>query len=372
MSEAIYRNLARHLDQLPGGYPPTENSVELRILKRLFTPEEAQLAVHLTLLPERPAVVARRAGIPVAEASERLEQMALKGLVFRLEDGPVPTYLAAQFVIGIWEFQVNRLTPELIADVNEYMPRLVTPDMWTQLRVIPVERAIDPDHQTMTYERAGDILASRKKILLAPCICRREHTMAGHGCGRLEESCLIFDDSAAFYEKNGLGRPITLEEAREVLAEAERQALVPQPSNGKDPLSLCLCCGCCCQALKAFKRHPSPEKLVAGSFRAQYNAEACVGCGKCVARCQMDAYVLREKGEPVEYDAGKCIGCGLCVTTCPTKAISLKRREEKKPLPKNVPDALMRIGKERGTLSAKSLAWMVLKSKFDRLMASKD
>jgi len=33
------------LDGLPGGFPPTPDGVELRILKRLFTPEQAELAM---------------------------------------------------------------------------------------------------------------------------------------------------------------------------------------------------------------------------------------------------------------------------------------------------------------------------------------
>ena len=43
MTEEIYQQLARHLDDLPGGFPPTKSGVELRILRRLFTPEQASL-----------------------------------------------------------------------------------------------------------------------------------------------------------------------------------------------------------------------------------------------------------------------------------------------------------------------------------------
>jgi len=48
MTETLFRQLARHLHNLPGGYPPTETGVELKILRRLFTPEEAELILHLT------------------------------------------------------------------------------------------------------------------------------------------------------------------------------------------------------------------------------------------------------------------------------------------------------------------------------------
>ena len=65
----VYQKLRNHLDDLPGGYPATDSGVEMRILKRLFTPEEAQFATHLTLIPEEPRVVARRAKIGKEEAA---------------------------------------------------------------------------------------------------------------------------------------------------------------------------------------------------------------------------------------------------------------------------------------------------------------
>jgi len=43
----------------------------MRILRRLFTPKEAELAVHLTLLNEEPRVLARRAGQPVGVVARR-------------------------------------------------------------------------------------------------------------------------------------------------------------------------------------------------------------------------------------------------------------------------------------------------------------
>ncbi|MBW1798966.1 MAG: hypothetical protein JRJ21_11355 [Deltaproteobacteria bacterium] len=42
----VYEKLRDHLDSLPGGFPPTDEGVELRILERLFTTEEAEMAMH--------------------------------------------------------------------------------------------------------------------------------------------------------------------------------------------------------------------------------------------------------------------------------------------------------------------------------------
>jgi electron transport complex protein RnfB len=39
--EAIYKDLQKHLNKQPVGYPATKSSVEIRLLKRFFNPEEA-------------------------------------------------------------------------------------------------------------------------------------------------------------------------------------------------------------------------------------------------------------------------------------------------------------------------------------------
>ena len=67
MSQESYRRLAEHLDRLPGGFAPSETGGELRLLATLFTPQEAELAVHLTLDREPARVIAERARLPIAE-----------------------------------------------------------------------------------------------------------------------------------------------------------------------------------------------------------------------------------------------------------------------------------------------------------------
>ena len=53
MAKDVYKKLAERRDNLPGGFLSTRNGVELRILRQLFTPEEAGLALHLNMVPER-------------------------------------------------------------------------------------------------------------------------------------------------------------------------------------------------------------------------------------------------------------------------------------------------------------------------------
>jgi len=367
-----YSKLALHLDNLPGGFPSSESGVELRILRRLFTPEEAELATHLTLIPETSRVVARRAKITSKEAARRLEDMSRKGLIFRLAPKGKPSeYMAAQFVIGIWEYHVNDLDPGLIRDMEEYAPTLLNYELWKkapQLRTIPVQRSITPQLEVMSYEKAEELVWNKKEAVVAPCICRRERKIMGEGCKKPEESCLVFGMGADYYLHNGFGRAIDRQEVLDILKKADKAGLVLQPGNSKKIVNICCCCGCCCGILRNIKLHPHPADLVSSAFSAEADAESCNGCGVCVKRCQMDA--LRLEGEKVVLDTSRCIGCGLCVSTCPTKSLKLVRKLEPQPeIPSNVIESAIRLGRTRGKLKTADMIKMQLKSKIDRLLA---
>ena len=353
MTEDVYQRLARHLDNLPGGYPSTESGVELRILRRLFTEEEAALAVNLTFRTEQAEVIAERVDRDVEEVAAQLEAMAKKGLIFRRRKSGVPLYSASQFIIGIWEYHVNDLDPGLIRDVNEYLPHLIQPELWRevpQLRTIPVEESISVEHEIMAYEQAETLVRERERIAVAPCICRREHQMVGEGCDKPVETCLVFGAGADYYVENGLGRYIDVDEALGILQLAEETGLVLQPSNSKRIVNICCCCGCCCQVLLAFKRHPKPASLVSSPFMIATDPDICVGCGDCVTRCQIDALSL--VGDVSVPDLDRCIGCGLCVTTCTSGSLHLVRKpvEEQAKVPSSLARTYIMLARARGVL----------------------
>ena len=367
----VYRKLARHLDTLPGGFPPSESGVELRILRRLFSQDEAGLALHVSLLPETARVIAHRARIKPEDAMRRLAEMARKGLIYELpSEKGVLQYVAAQFVIGIWELQVNNLDAEFIRDFNEYLPTLSREILkFPQLHTIPVNRSLDARMTVMPYENAEELVKRAKKIMVAPCICRRERHIAGEGCKAPEEACLLFDMAADLYERNGLGRLIGRDEALAILAQAEEAALVLQPGNSQAPVNICCCCGCCCGVLRSVKSCPNPAALVASTFIATFNPDECSICGDCVDRCQMGALTLETSA--IAFNPDRCIGCGLCVSTCPTGSLTLARRPdpEQPKVPKTGIEAAIQLGKARGKLGPGNLALLVLKSRLDRLGA---
>lgn len=367
-SEDVYKRLARHLDDLPAGFPPTKSGVELRILKQLFLEDEAEMALHLSVLPEMPDSVAVRARMSVAETAGKLEEMSRKGLIYRIEteDGG-RRYSANQYVIGIWEFQVNNLRPDLIRDMEEYMPTLMTAGPWKtspQLRTIPVMKVIPVRHEILAHEKAEDMLLGQDRFLVAPCICRRERTIMGQGCGKPEEACLVMGRGVDYYEKNGLGRVINREEALAILQKADEAGLVLQPSNARKIVNICMCCGCCCGVLRTIKAHPRPAEFVSSPFRASLDSQACADCGVCLDRCPMDALSRNDEGR-VRFNPDRCIGCGLCVTTCSGGSLTLVRKpdEEQRDVPSTIRQNYLEMARRRGKLKPSQLAKAWIRTK---------
>ena len=51
-SDKIYIKLQKHLDNQPVGFPATQSKSEIKILKHIFTPQEAEIATYLSYIPE--------------------------------------------------------------------------------------------------------------------------------------------------------------------------------------------------------------------------------------------------------------------------------------------------------------------------------
>jgi hypothetical protein len=79
MVEDVYEKLARKLDANPAGYPRTDTGIEVRLLEKIFSPEEAALAMDLQMMPETASQIAERTGRDPAETAEMLGMMTRKG-----------------------------------------------------------------------------------------------------------------------------------------------------------------------------------------------------------------------------------------------------------------------------------------------------
>ena len=356
MSEDVYRRLQEMLDTLSIGFPATESGVEIRILKKLYTEEEAALFLNLTPALETAAALAARTGQDPEETAALLEQMTDKGTVFRLMRGDEPKYAATPFVVGSYEFQVKDLDRELsqlFEDYNEEVFRKSFNGVTSFLRPIPVNRSVDVVHPVATYDDARAFLKDQKSIALAKCICRVQQGLIDKGCDRPLEVCFNFGSAAEYYVSKGMARMISYEEAIAALELAEKAGLVCQPFNTVNPGGMCNCCGCCCGVLRALKENPKPAELVISNYFAQVDPDECTACETCLDRCQMDAIFMNDD-EVAEVNLDRCIGCGLCVTTCPTEAITLqlKPEEARKMPPATAMEQMYQVAEQRGTTQA--------------------
>ena len=96
------------------------------------------------------------------------------------------------------------------------------------------------------YDDVLDILDSQKTIAVAECICRKTAHLNDRGCDKPLEACMLFGSHADYYVENGMGRYITVEEAKAVAKKSQEAGLVMQPFNSQRVGGMCSCCGDCC------------------------------------------------------------------------------------------------------------------------------
>jgi electron transport complex protein RnfB len=350
--EKVYERLRDRLDDLSTGYPTTKSGVEIRILERLFTEEEAEFFLKLSPLPEAPGQVAERLGRDPEWTAAIMERMAVKGLLFRLRKGDTVRYGALPFLVGILEHQVNRLDPELALDMEEYFEtgfgKTIQSFQTPVMRSIPINRDIAVKWPVAPYEDVLEIINSQEIIALAPCICRTWRKTAHEGCDKPVETCFIFGQYGRYYVENKMGRFISKDEAREVVKRNEEAGLVMQPFNSQKVGGMCSCCGDCCGMLRSLKKQPFPARSVQSNYFAEVDGEVCAGCETCLDRCQMEAIQIVDDKAVINLD--RCIGCGLCVTTCSTGALQLKKKPDEQLYqpPQSGAETYMRIAMERG------------------------
>ncbi len=360
MSNDVYGKLAKRLDALPNGFPATASGVELELLAKLFTPEEAALAATLRLTEEPADVIAERAGVEAEKAYDTLKEMARRGLIRAGRGRGELVFSLMPFVVGFYEEQLPRMDAELAMLVERYLQETQGAGMTTSApalhRVIPVEESIPFELEIFPYERASQLLENAKSWGVRDCICRIQQRLIGKGCDHPVESCLVFAPVEGAFDHSEVDRAISKEEALRILREAEAAGLVHSTGNYREPhYYICNCCTCCCGILRGVAEFGVPTAVARADFQAVVDADTCAGCRDCVDCCQFAA--LSVPGDTCTVDLARCVGCGLCATVCPTGALHLERRPagEVPPPPKDIKEWGMERAEQRGISLAEVL-----------------
>ncbi len=344
MSEVInvYRELQTHLDKLPIGFPATESGVEIRLLKLLFTPEEAKIATKLSFTFDSLEDIYERVDkteFTISDLERILDNSVAKGAIHSKRKGDKKYYGNALFMIGMYDMQSHRTTDkefltEFLRTSSDYFKEAFDAEMFStgisQFRIVPIEKSITPEHHITSYDDIRKIIENKDgPIVVNRCVCRNKKDLYGEPCSQtdLREACFVLhSEYAQIYIDQGWGREISKEEALEILQKTEEDGLVYQPGNAQRPGSLCCCCGCCCGYLSDMKDLPRPLDFLTSNYFAEVDSESCTGCETCLNRCQMNALTIVDGISTVNRD--RCIGCGACVPTCPSDAIQLRKKEK--------------------------------------------
>jgi NAD-dependent dihydropyrimidine dehydrogenase PreA subunit len=322
-----YERLAEALNKLPNSFPRTKSNIEITLLKKIFLPEEANIAGQLTGSMEPVTVIAQRVGLPETEMESRLKDMMNRGFIWgEAEKG---LFRLAPFVVGIYESQLEKMDHELAHLFEEYLEQGGIEIMRPQPaihRVIPAQSAVKTEW-ILPYDKLKELMISCNTFRVRDCICRKEQDLVGtRKCKFPLHVELIFYTGPEPADPPAVPF-VSREEALAVLDKTEKIGLVHTVSNVAEGVYyVCNCCGCCCGILRGITEFGIEKSVAAANYFSVIDPEKCVGCGTCVRRCHMHATSLQNDISIV--DRTKCIGCGLCVTGCPEEAVHLQIKAE--------------------------------------------
>jgi electron transport complex protein RnfB len=324
LTDQVYEELAKALDRLPNGFPRTPSNVEIAILKRIFSSEEASLASQLSSKMETIDEIALRTKLPVDEVKTRLIEMTKRGLLWYDKQNGKPQFRLAPFVVGIYEAQVENMDHEFAHLVEDYMTNggaqgIMKPQPALH-RVVPARKAVK-SQWVLPYDHVRSILLNAKAFRVGDCICRVQQDHLGRRCNFPLRTCLSFSSVESPANPNSVSQG----EALAFLDKMEEIGLVHTVSNViKGVGYVCNCCGCCCGILRGINDWGIENSVACANYQAVIDPNECLGCGICRERCQVHAISERDGISVVNLE--RCIGCGLCVTGCPNGVAKLKRK----------------------------------------------
>ncbi|MBF0498895.1 MAG: 4Fe-4S binding protein [Candidatus Riflebacteria bacterium] len=361
-----YIKLQHRLDKSPQGAP--ESDALFRILEHLFTEKEAEYVSVLPIFPFRLEQASKFWKLSLSETAQVLDGLTDKGIILDLKVKDKTVYVLAPTMAGFFEFSLMKMgmkfDKQLLAKLyhqyinqeNEFGKRIF------ELNPNPVRTFIHEDtiqhkdvDQILDYERATLVIEKSSFWAVGICYCRHKMEHLGKSCGHSMNVCMSFNEVGKSLSEHNIAKPSSKSESLEILKKCRDEGLVQIGNNTQDNVSwICNCCGCCCEALLAYKKLGFNPRIETNWF-ALNDIKQCSSCGICVKKCPCNAISLVKDGVefPVTYakiDFEKCIGCGVCSRFCPKNCIKIERRRETKFVPKDSFERYVLAAIDSGTL----------------------
>lgn len=369
--DEMYRSLHRKIDNLTVRAP--WNDTFHTLLKKLYTPEEADVVVRMPYILSTADRISGITGMEKTRLQGFLDKLSNKGLLLDLynpKDGQY-YFMPSPVLIGLFEFTMMRTGnsqegKEYAKLFQDYLAAFY-PANFSQgeqvsiLRVIPIEETVKPeDHITfMDYEKASTLIENTNKFAIGLCSCRNEKFHNGEKeCDAPLDNCSAFGIGADYLIRHNMGREVSKSEMIDNFARSRELGLVFSADNTKrNPMVVCQCCKCCCNYLAGANTFGFMNSVVTSNFIASVDDATCTGCGKCVKLCPVNAVGLVSANDPLKkkkkmakINQEICVGCGVCAFKCSFNAMAMINRGVRVIHPETTFERIILLSLERGNL----------------------
>jgi len=366
LSSKNYKMLQDRLDKPPQGAPKSDTL--LKILEHLFTEREAKLVSKLPINVFSISKAAKIWKLSEPEAEKVLEGLADKGIIIDLTKGNDKVYVLAPTMAGFFEFSIMKMggtfNKQLLSEL--YYQYLTKEDDFGKrvfalnpplIRAFVQEDTLEEKDKDiiLNYEKATEVVNKATYWSVGICYCRHKMEHLGKNCNHSMDVCMSFNETGRSLVKHGIAKEITKEESMKILEKCRAEGLVQMGSNVQNGVSwICNCCGCCCEALIAYKKLNYNPRMET-NWVALNDNDSCKACGICVKKCPVNAISLVKVGVEAGktyalVDPDRCIGCGVCTRFCPPKSLSMKRRKETNFTPVDTFERIVLEAIDSGTL----------------------
>lgn len=342
----VYRKLGEKIDNLTVKSP--WNEALHRLLKELYTEQEADLVVQMPYLLSTVNRIARITGADPSTLQGRLDGLAEKGLVLDLYHDGRYYYMPSPIMVGIFEFTMMRsrgnFDPGVAAGLfhayltgggDFYRANAGGGRQIALARVVPHMDAVTPEDvvEILPYEKVEAIVDSHDRYAIGTCACRHEKLHSGHKkCAVPLDTCTSFGYAADYLIRHHLAAEVSRGRVMDNLARCKELGLVFSADNVQRNITfICCCCACCCNLLQGINKFGYTGFIKTSGFIAVADPEKCTGCGRCIAVCPVNCIHLApvQGGEPTGCSAvGPVSEQGDGVTVLPASGPVLVQNKE--------------------------------------------